>query len=359
MSRNTGPAQHGPPTSTPWSSAPGSPACTCSSCATSWALGARVRGRRRRRRDVVLEPLPGRPQRLRQLHLRLHVRRGPAGRSGSGASAIPEQHEIRAYLEHVAERFDLRRDITFDTRVTAATFDEAANTWTVTTDARRDGHRALRDHRRRRAVGVEHPAVRGHRLVPGRRRTTPATGRTRSVDFTGQRVGVIGTGASAVQAIPLIAKEASDLTVFQRTANYIVPANNGPVPTEVTQARKADYAGIRERIQQVELRLRARPRWRRARWSLPTRSASAELMARWERGRVRHLARQLRRHVLRRRGQRQGPGVPARPDPGEGRRPGDRRAADPQGLSVRRQAQPARLRLLRDVQPEPTCTSST
>ena len=68
------------------------------------------------------------------------------------------------------------------------------------------------------------------------------------VDFTGKRVGVIGTGASAVQAIPLIAKEASDLTVFQRTANYIIPANNGPVPEDVKEARLGDYAGIRERI---------------------------------------------------------------------------------------------------------------
>ena len=67
------------------------------------------------------------------------------------------------------------------------------------------------------------------------------------VDFTGKRVGIMELGPAAVQATPLIAQEAADLTVFQRTANYIVPANNGPVPEKVRQARKADYEGIRER----------------------------------------------------------------------------------------------------------------
>ena len=68
------------------------------------------------------------------------------------------------------------------------------------------------------------------------------------VDFTGQRVAVIGTGASAVQAVPLIAQQAADLTVFQRTANYIVPARNGPVDPALQRARKDDYAGIWGRV---------------------------------------------------------------------------------------------------------------
>ncbi|WP_294567890.1 NAD(P)/FAD-dependent oxidoreductase [uncultured Arthrobacter sp.] len=160
----------------------------------------------------------------------------------------PEQHEIRAYLEHVAERFDLTRDITFDTRVTGATFDEAGNSWTVTTDR----GEAVRARYVITAVG----ALSSSNLpeFPGRDSFRGETHHTgvwphEGVDFTGKRVGVIGTGASAVQAIPLIAKEASDLTVFQRTANYIIPANNGPVPDEVRKARLGDYAGIRERIQ--------------------------------------------------------------------------------------------------------------
>jgi len=160
----------------------------------------------------------------------------------------PEQHEIRAYLEHVAERFDLTKDITFGTRVTAATFDEAANLWSVTTD----GGETISARYLITAVGAlsssNVPDFPGLDSFAGE---TYHTGEWphEPVDFTGKRVGIIGTGASAVQAIPLIAKEAADLTVFQRTANYVIPANNGPVPEEVKQARLADYAGIRERIQ--------------------------------------------------------------------------------------------------------------
>ena len=161
----------------------------------------------------------------------------------------PEQHEIRAYLEHVAQRFDLYRDITFDTRVTGATFDEATGTWAVRTDSGEEvSARFLVA-----AVGALSSSN-----TPPFANIDSFLGETyhtglwphEKVDFTGKRVGIIGTGASAVQAVPLIAKEASDLIVFQRTANYVIPANNGPVPEEVRQARLGDYAGIRERIQQ-------------------------------------------------------------------------------------------------------------
>ncbi len=159
----------------------------------------------------------------------------------------PEQHEILAYLEHVAERFDLSRDITFNTSVTAATFDDAAGTWTVTTDAGESvtaqflitGVGALSASNMPDFEGLD--SFRGASYHTGR---WPHEG----VDFTGQRVGVIGTGASAVQAVPLIARQAIELTVFQRTANYIVPARNGPVDPAVVAARKRDYAGIWQRV---------------------------------------------------------------------------------------------------------------
>jgi cyclohexanone monooxygenase len=161
----------------------------------------------------------------------------------------PEQHEIRAYLEHVAERFDLNKDITFSTRVIGATFDEPANTWAVTTSS---GETVTATYL---ITGVGALSASNRPDFPGRDSFAGATYHTghwphEGVDFTGQRVGVIGTGASAVPAVPLIAREASDLTVFQRTANYIIPANNGPVPDDVKRARRQDYAGIRERIQQ-------------------------------------------------------------------------------------------------------------
>ena len=159
----------------------------------------------------------------------------------------PEQHEIRAYLEHVAERFDLNRDITLGTRVTAAAFDEETGTWTVRTDT----GEAIRTRYLITGVGAlstsnipDFPGIDSFRGGSYHTGQWPHEG----VDFTGQRVGVIGTGASGVQAVPLIARQATDLTVFQRTANYIVPARNGPVDPEVIAARKRDYQEIWNRV---------------------------------------------------------------------------------------------------------------
>ena len=161
----------------------------------------------------------------------------------------PGHAEIRSYLEHVAERFDLTKDIRFNTRITGATFDEATGTWTVTTDGGDpvtsrfliSGAGSLSVSNTPRFAGVD--LFQGDSYHTGH---WPHEG----VDFTGRRVGIIGTGASAVQAVPLIAREASELTVFQRTANYVVPARNAPVPPEVTAARKADYDAIWDRLRQ-------------------------------------------------------------------------------------------------------------
>ncbi len=160
----------------------------------------------------------------------------------------PEQHEVRAYLEHVAQRYDLLRDITFNTRVQSATFDEATGRWTVATDT----GESVQTHNLIAAVGTlsipNTPGLPGADAFGGESYHTGLWPHDK-VDFAGKRVGVVGTGASAVQAIPIIAQVAAELTVFQRTANYILPAKNGPVPDDVRQARLADYAGIRERLQ--------------------------------------------------------------------------------------------------------------
>ena len=160
----------------------------------------------------------------------------------------PEQHEVRAYLEHVAERYDLLGDITFNTRVQSATFNEDTGSWTVETDT----GESIEAQHLIAAVGTlsvpNTPAVPGADAFGGESYHTGLWPHE-PVDFTGKRVGVVGTGASAVQAIPIIAQQAADLTVFQRTANYILPANNGPVPEDVREDRLADYAGIRERLQ--------------------------------------------------------------------------------------------------------------
>ncbi len=159
----------------------------------------------------------------------------------------PEQPEILRYLEHVAKRHDLKRDMRFNTRVSGAEWDEGARRWVVHTD---DGE-TVTARFLIAAVGslstTNMPDFPGLETFGGKWYHTsrfPHDG----VDFTGKRVGVVGTGATAVQAIPEIAQQAKHLTVFQRTANYCVPARNGKVDPEVTRARKADYDGVIRRI---------------------------------------------------------------------------------------------------------------
>ena len=194
----------------------------------------------------------------------------------------PEQHEIRAYLEHVAERFDLNRDITLGTRVTAAAFDEETGTWTVRTDT----GEAVRTRYLITGVGAlsasnipDFPGIDSFRGDSYHTGQWPHEG----VDFTGQRVGVIGTGASGVQAVPLIARQATDLTVFQRTANYIVPARNGPVDPEVIAARKRDYQGIWNRVRASYFGFELNFIEKGALEASPE-ERERELMARWEQG---------------------------------------------------------------------------
>ena len=138
------------------------------------------------------------------------------------------QPELLRYANHVADRFALRNDIRLDTRLTEATWDELSERWQAA------------------AQTGEHWSARYLVMATGPLSTpnTPAfdelenfAGPTfhtadwphKSVDFGGQRVGVIGTGSSGVQVIPMIARQARELTVFQRTAAYVVPAHNGPL----------------------------------------------------------------------------------------------------------------------------------
>ena len=161
----------------------------------------------------------------------------------------PEQPEILRYLEHVAERHDLKRDIAFNARITSAEFDETGNHWAVHAS---NGETVTAQYLIT-AVGTlsatNLPQFSGLESFKGKWYHTsqfPHTG----VDFTAKRVAVVGTGATAVQAIPQIAQQAKQLTVFQRTANYCVPARNGKVDPEVIAARKADYDGVVKRIRE-------------------------------------------------------------------------------------------------------------
>jgi cyclohexanone monooxygenase len=131
------------------------------------------------------------------------------------------QPEILSYANHVADRFDLRRDIQFETKVTAAAFDDATSTWRVRTDRGDDVTARFVVMATGCLSAANTPEITGADSFTG---PTYHTGKWphEGVDFTGQRVGVIGTGSSAIQAIPIIAEQAAELTVFQRTATFTV-----------------------------------------------------------------------------------------------------------------------------------------
>ncbi|MBV8523176.1 MAG: NAD(P)/FAD-dependent oxidoreductase [Acetobacteraceae bacterium] len=157
----------------------------------------------------------------------------------------PEQPEILRYLNYVADRFGLRRDIRFGTRVTQARYEADANRWRVVTEAGEQfAARFLIT-----AVGclssANVPKIPGLESFAGRWYHTgewPHEG----VDFSGKRVGQIGTGSTGIQAAPVIAETAAHLTVFQRTPNYSVPARNGPMEPEFQKQVKANYEKIRQ-----------------------------------------------------------------------------------------------------------------
>jgi cation diffusion facilitator CzcD-associated flavoprotein CzcO/acetyl esterase/lipase len=154
------------------------------------------------------------------------------------------QPEILHYAQHVADRYDLRRDIQFETRVERAVWDEAAARWAVTTDrgetvTGRFFIMATGCLSQPKEIDIEGAGSFAGEVY--RTHSWPHEG----VDFTGKRVGVIGTGSSGIQSIPLIAAQAESTTVFQRTANYSISAGNGPIAPE-KRAVKNRYQDYRE-----------------------------------------------------------------------------------------------------------------
>ncbi len=153
------------------------------------------------------------------------------------------QSETLRYLNHVADKFDLRRDIQFNTRVTAAHYSEADSCWTVTTDTGTQARARFLI----TAVGplsaATLPAIEGIDSFKGESCHT-ANWPHHEVDFTGKRVAVIGTGATGVQVIQEVAKSAKQLTVFQRRPNWCTPLNNRPITPEEQRQIKASYPQI-------------------------------------------------------------------------------------------------------------------
>ena len=154
------------------------------------------------------------------------------------------QPEILEYAGHVADRFNLRPDINFDTRVISAVYDEANQCWSITTD-KNQNYQSRYCIMATGCLSVTNtPEIKGANDFSG---PIYHTGKWphEGVDFTDVSVGIIGTGSSGIQAIPVIAENAQHLTIFQRTPNYTMPAYNKPLTAEFREEARANYDQIR------------------------------------------------------------------------------------------------------------------
>ncbi|PWV99342.1 cation diffusion facilitator CzcD-associated flavoprotein CzcO [Paenibacillus cellulosilyticus] len=167
----------------------------------------------------------------------------------SWSSRYPEQAEILRYLNFVADKLDLRRDIQFDSEIAGAAYDEANNHWRIDL---KDGTSVTAKYliTGMGCISVNAtniPQIKGLDSFEGAWYHTGAWPHDK-VDFTGKRVGVIGTGSSGVQSIPVIAQEAEHLTVFQRTPQYSVPAGNHPYDPAFIQQAKENFSDLRRQM---------------------------------------------------------------------------------------------------------------
>jgi cation diffusion facilitator CzcD-associated flavoprotein CzcO len=200
---------------------------------------------------------------------------------------FPKQPEMLRYLQHVADHFDLRRDIQFDTRVAYAHYDEDANRWVVATES---GGRFTCTYLIC-ATGLlsapYEPPFPGLASFEGQSYVT-ARWPKEPVDLTGKRVAVVGTGATGVQVITVVAQIASQLTVFQRTPNYVLPARDHAIDEEQRQAIKASYGAIWQQVRQQVFAFAMKPAGRVAADVTPEQHRQI-LDAGWESGGFRYI----------------------------------------------------------------------
>ena len=170
-------------------------------------------------------------------------------REWTWSQRYPDHAEIRRYMNYVADKLDLKQDIRFGARVTGCRYDEAANLWRVTTEKGESfAARFL-------ITGVGCLSTANIPKIPGLEGFQGAWYHTgtwphEGVDFTGKRVGQIGTGSTGIQAVPVIAAEAKHLTVFQRTANYSVPAQQRPLTAGVQGLGPGELGGDLRQVMQ-------------------------------------------------------------------------------------------------------------
>jgi cation diffusion facilitator CzcD-associated flavoprotein CzcO len=162
---------------------------------------------------------------------------------------FPGQADVLAYLQAVADKHDMRKEIRFSTRVNGAWFDEESNRWTVTTE---DGHEVRC---RWLITGLGWLGVAYKPPFPGAdtfRGETYVTSQwpAEPVDFTGKRVAVVGTGATGIQTITSVARVAEHLTVFQRTPNYVLPSRNHALSEFQRTALKRDFDTISKKTRE-------------------------------------------------------------------------------------------------------------
>lgn len=195
----------------------------------------------------------------------------------------PDQPAVLGYLNYVADQLDLRRDIQLSTSIVSARFDEVEQRWRLRTDTDEEiAARFLIS-----AVGTlsapNTPAIAGLEEFEGEVYHTGMWPQDREVDFSGKRVGVVGTGSSGVQIIPHIAEKAGHLTVFQRTPQYALPVRNRPLDPDFTAENKKNWSEIRRQIREYGRPLAMRPSTRSAHEDTAEERA-AVFEAAWEQG---------------------------------------------------------------------------
>jgi cyclohexanone monooxygenase len=193
------------------------------------------------------------------------------------------QPEILRYINHVADRFDLRRDVRLNTRIKSAVFDSRAGEWTLTTTK---GETIRARYCVMAAGNLSTPRVPDFKGIADFKGQWYHSGLWphEGVDFSGKRVGVIGTGSSGVQMIPIIAQQAKHLTVFQRTANFSLPANNMPMDAGKEIRHKAEYPARRRAAYDTPFAIGGHPKPTRTALEVADAERRAAYEAKWQEG---------------------------------------------------------------------------